>query len=140
MVMSASFVNAAAQQNRGHVLLVDDEGQLLHALSRLLANAGYVVDCAPDGEAATALLASSRFDVVISDVQMPKMNGLDLLRAVRQHDLDVPVILMTGAPAVESAVEAIEHGAFRYLVKPIHAGQLEEAVARAISLHEIARV
>jgi EAL domain-containing protein (putative c-di-GMP-specific phosphodiesterase class I) len=71
---------------------------------------------------------------------MPQMNGLDLLRAVREHDLDVPFILMTGGPAIESAVRAVEYGALRYLIKPIEPSQLEEVVRRAVRLHQIARV
>jgi EAL domain-containing protein (putative c-di-GMP-specific phosphodiesterase class I) len=71
---------------------------------------------------------------------MPGMNGLALLRSVRQHDLDVPVILMTGGPAIESAVEAMEYGALLYLIKPIEAQQLEDVVTRAVRLHQMARI
>jgi EAL domain-containing protein (putative c-di-GMP-specific phosphodiesterase class I) len=71
---------------------------------------------------------------------MPEMNGLQLLRSVREHDLDVPVILMTGGPAVESAVQAMEYGALRYLIKPVEAKYLEEVVARATRLHQMAKI
>ena len=71
---------------------------------------------------------------------MPEMNGLELLRAVREHDLDVPFVLMTGGPAVDSAVRAIEYGALRYLIKPIDAAELEEVVTRACRLHQMAKI
>jgi EAL domain-containing protein (putative c-di-GMP-specific phosphodiesterase class I) len=71
---------------------------------------------------------------------MPEMNGLELLRVVREHDLDVPFVLMTGGPAVDSAVRAVEYGALRYLIKPVSTGELEEVVARAVRLHQMARI
>ena len=64
---------------------------------------------------------------------MPDMDGLALLRAIRQSDLDVPMMFMTGSPALESAVQAIEYGAFRYLVKPVAPAALLDVVARAVA-------
>ena len=122
------------------VLLVDDEPQLTRALARHLVAAGYEVETAQDGVAAVARFKERFFDVVISDISMPGMSGLDLLRAIREKDLDVPVIIMTGAPGVQSAIEAIEHGALRYLIKPVEAAPLEHLVARAVRLHQMARV
>src|SRR5689334_14400078 len=123
--MSEAMAARAEAPSKGRVLLVDDEIQILRAYTRALSAAGYWVECAPNGKVAADLLRDGRFDVVVSDVQMPKMDGLQLLRAVREHDLDVPVILITGMPAVESAVQAIEQGAFRYLVKPVSLETLE---------------
>jgi EAL domain-containing protein (putative c-di-GMP-specific phosphodiesterase class I) len=71
---------------------------------------------------------------------MPGMNGLHLLRAVREHDLDVPVILMTGGPAMETAVQAMEYGALRYLIKPVEPHELEDVVGRAVRLHQMAKI
>jgi EAL domain-containing protein (putative c-di-GMP-specific phosphodiesterase class I)/CheY-like chemotaxis protein len=126
--------------SRGVVLLVDDEPQLTRALSRLLTAAGYEVEAVHDGAAAVARFKERFFDVVISDISMPGMGGLELLRAIREKDLDVPVIIMTGGPAVKSAIEAIEYGALRYLIKPVESGPLEDLVARAVRLHQMARV
>ncbi len=89
------------------------------ALTRSLTKAGYVVTTASDGKIASEILKGATFDVVLSDISMPGMTGLDLLRRVRDFDLDIPVLLMTGAPDVRSAVEALEHGALRYLTKPL---------------------
>ncbi len=125
---------------RGTVLLVDDDQAVARAYERILKKAGYSVDVSHDAQEAVALFGQRRFDVVVSDVRMPGMSGLDLLRAIRQRDLDVPVIIMTGSPDVQTASEAIEFGAFRYLVKPINLGQFLVLVARAQRLHEMARV
>ena len=134
---SASGVDAAS---RGLILLVDDEQSIARAYARTLGAAGFSVETAGDGRAAAAAARDRDFDVIISDITMPEMNGLELLRAVREHDLDVPVVLMTGGPAVDSAVRAMEYGALRYLIKPIDPGELEEVVARAVRLHQMAKI
>src|SRR5450432_4100667 len=125
---------------RGFVLLVDDEQSIARAYARALGAAGFSVEIAFDGKAAAAAARERNFDVIVSDIAMPEMNGLELLRVVREHDLDVPFVLMTGGPAVESAVRAVEYGALRYLIKPVSTGELEEVVARAVRLHQMARI
>ena len=125
---------------RGLVLLVDDEQSIARAYARTLGAAGFAVEIAFDGKAAAAAARERNFDVIVSDIAMPEMNGLELLRAVREHDLDVPFVLMTGGPAIDSAVRAMEYGALRYLIKPVGAAELEEVVARAVRLHQMARI
>jgi EAL domain-containing protein (putative c-di-GMP-specific phosphodiesterase class I) len=125
---------------RGLVLLVDDEQSIARAYARTLGAAGFAVEVAFDGKEAAAAARERSFDVIVSDIAMPEMNGLELLRAVREHDLDVPFVLMTGGPAIDSAVRAVEYGALRYLIKPISAAELEEVVARAVRLHQMARI
>lgn len=122
------------------VLVVDDEPVTARSYARLLGIAGYNVTVAQGGREAAALAASSGFDAIVSDLAMPDMDGLSLLRAIRRNDLDVPMIFLTGSPALESALQAIEYGAFRYLVKPVAAAELADAVARAVRLHRLARV
>ena len=126
--------------SRGLVLVVDDELPIARSYARVLSTAGFVVEVATDGREAAAAARSRNFDVIISDITMPEMNGLALLRTVREHDLDVPVILMTGGPAIESAVQAMEYGALRYLIKPVEPEQLEEVVTRAVRLHQMAKI
>jgi EAL domain-containing protein (putative c-di-GMP-specific phosphodiesterase class I)/CheY-like chemotaxis protein len=130
----------AEAAGRGLVLLVDDEQSIARAYARTLGSAGFAVEIAFDGKEAAAAARERSFDVIISDIAMPEMNGLELLRAVREHDLDVPFVLMTGGPAIESAVRAVEYGALRYLIKPVTPGELEEVVARAVRLHQMARI
>jgi EAL domain-containing protein (putative c-di-GMP-specific phosphodiesterase class I) len=122
------------------ILLVDDEPTIVRGFARILTAAGFTVEVAHDGREAAELARAKSFDVIVSDIAMPEMNGLQLLRSVREHDLDVPVILMTGGPAVESAVQAMEYGALRYLIKPVEAKYLEEVVARATRLHQMAKI
>jgi EAL domain-containing protein (putative c-di-GMP-specific phosphodiesterase class I) len=126
--------------SRGLILLVDDEQSIARAYARTLGAAGFSVETAGDGRAAAAAARDRDFDVIVSDITMPEMNGLELLRAVREHDLDVPVVLMTGGPALDSAVRAMEYGALRYLIKPIDPSELEEVVARAVRLHQMAKI
>src|SRR6266700_2096088 len=129
-----------ADGSRGLILLVDDEPTIVRGFARILGAAGFSVQVAHDGREAADLARSKSFDVIVSDIAMPEMTGLQLLRSVREHDLDVPVILMTGGPAVESAVQAMEYGALRYLIKPVDSKQLEEVVARATRLHQMAKI
>jgi EAL domain-containing protein (putative c-di-GMP-specific phosphodiesterase class I)/CheY-like chemotaxis protein len=122
------------------VLLVDDEPAIARALSRILQTAGHIVTSAQSGEEAVSLLGTAAFDVIISDIRMPGMDGLALLRAIRAKDLDVPVAFMTGSPALETVLEAMENGAFRYLTKPVDSDELRALVERAARLHRLARV
>jgi EAL domain-containing protein (putative c-di-GMP-specific phosphodiesterase class I) len=124
---------------RGVVLVVDDEDAVLRLYARALGAAGFDVTAVNDSrEAANAIVAGS-FEVIVSDISMPDLDGLQLLRKAREHDLDVPVILMTGAPALATAVKAVEVGALRYLVKPFHMTTLVEAVDEAVRLRRLAK-
>ena len=78
-------------------------------------------------------------DVVLSDIDMPRLGGVALLERIRSHDLDIPVILITGSPSLETAVAAVQHGALRYLTKPVDAHQLRSVTADAVRLHRLAR-
>ena len=120
------------------MLVVDDEVSLQEMFATVLGEAGWLVDVARNGGEALEHLAARKYDVVLSDIDMPKMNGLQLLRAVRAQDLDLPVLLVTGHPRVESAVQALEQGAHRYLLKPVALDILTEAVEGAARLHRVA--
>jgi EAL domain-containing protein (putative c-di-GMP-specific phosphodiesterase class I) len=122
------------------LLLVDDDRAVLRAHETLLRRQGWAVEAARDGLEARAAVQERTFDVIISDINMPGYGGLAFLRAVRELDLDVPVILVTGAPSVDSSIRAIEYGVFRYLIKPVSNEVLVDAVARAIRLHKLARL
>jgi EAL domain-containing protein (putative c-di-GMP-specific phosphodiesterase class I)/CheY-like chemotaxis protein len=129
-----------AEGSRGYILVVDDEPTLLRGISRLLTDRGYHVVCERDGEAALHTFRSREFDVIVTDIAMPQMDGIQLLRQLREHDADVPVVLITGEPAVSTAVKALEYGAFHYLTKPIPLGNLEEVVDKAACLRRMARM
>ena len=122
------------------ILLVDDDDQVLTFLQRALESLPLSVHIANDGASALALLAEHRFDAVVSDIVMRGMNGLKLLHAVRERDLDLPVILLTGNPDLKSATLAVEYGAFQYLIKPVAVERLRMVVTRAIDVGRLARL
>lgn len=138
--MPPAVTHTSRQALGGRILVVDDEEALLRLLSKVLHAAGYDVTTADDGQQAVQLMASTSFDAVLSDIDMPRMGGLQLLQAVRQGDFDVPIILMTGAPRLETAVEAVSLGALLYLSKPIDLDEVLKAVSRAVRLKKIAKL
>ena len=124
------------------VLMADDHPIVLAGLKALVqADPGLqIIGEARDGRTALRLALSQRPDVVVLDISMPEMTGIDFLKAVRAHDLDVPVILVTGNPGVDSAMQAMEYGAFRYLTKPVSGDHLWTAVSTAATFHKLARL
>lgn len=127
-----------------HVLVVEDNRTLLRSFLGLVRANGMRVSSAPDGIAAVELVANSMldgqaFDVVLSDIAMPKMDGVGLLRALRTHDLDVPVVLITGQPALDTAMRAVELGAYRYLFKPVAPPALVQTLQGAARFCRTAR-
>lgn len=122
------------------MLVVDDVPQILEIIEELLRDAGYRVVTAGDGAAALAALRSEPFDLVLTDIEMPDATGVDILRAVRERDLDTPVIMITGNPSVETAVQALELGALRYLMKPVVPERLLEAVGHGVRLRQLAQL
>jgi len=126
------------ENQRGRVLLVDDDPSLLRLFCRLLEDAGFAVVAAANGKEAIEKIEANCFDVILSDIVMQDIGGIELLRAVRQRDLDVPVLLMTGGPDLTSAVNAVEYGALRYMEKPFKPDELVNAVREASSLHALA--
>jgi EAL domain-containing protein (putative c-di-GMP-specific phosphodiesterase class I) len=130
----------AQQAEESRVLLVDDDASVRRDYARALRRAGWPVDTAVDGREAIEILARESYAVIVSDISMPGLSGIQFLRAVRQRDLDVPMVLMTGDPVLETAVEAVEYGAFRYLIKPIALAALTETVTAAVRMHRLARL
>jgi EAL domain-containing protein (putative c-di-GMP-specific phosphodiesterase class I) len=135
---SYDATNPMMKSEHGRVLIVDDDAEVRRSLSRLLQGGGFAVEGAQDGTTALSMLASGSYDVVLADISMPGLTGLELLRAVREHDLDLPVVLMTGAPDLDTAMLAVEYGAFRYLAKPVDLDALSKTLERATTLHRVA--
>jgi CheY-like chemotaxis protein len=116
----------------GRVLLVDDQPKLLRLFERSLTKAGHDVVTAENGRAAIELVRAQDFDVVISDVRMPDMGGVELLRELHERDPDLPVLLVSGSPDLQTALKAVEYGAFEYLTKPVPFDKLGASVERAV--------
>ncbi|HKP48644.1 MAG TPA: sigma-54 dependent transcriptional regulator [Gemmatimonadales bacterium] len=113
------------------MLIVDDERTLARAVKAFLAEAGYEAEVADDGERALALVQTLRPDVVFTDVRLPGMSGIDLLRRIREFDPAIPVIIMTAYGTIEGAVEAVKLGAFDYMKKPVDLEELKLLADRA---------
>ncbi len=120
-----------------HVLIVDDEAHICEVISELLAQENYTTDVACDGLEALRKLEEQEFDVVISDVRMPQMDGLELLTEVRNRYPQVKVLLFTGYASVDSVVEAMKIGAYGYLTKPIDREELFRELALIREQNEI---
>jgi DNA-binding NtrC family response regulator len=113
------------------VLIVDDERTLARAMKAYLGEHGYEAEVAGDAETALTLLQSLQPDVVFSDVRLPGMNGIELLRRIREADPAIPVIIMTAYGTIEGAVEAVKLGAFDYVKKPVDLEELRLLADRA---------
>jgi EAL domain-containing protein (putative c-di-GMP-specific phosphodiesterase class I) len=131
---------AAEPEAATRVLIVEDDDAVASLYGRVLAGADYRLYRAASGAEALSLVARTPFDAIVSDLVMPGMSGVELLRSVRERDEDVPFVIVTGRPAVESAISAVECGAFRYLVKPVPPRDLRDTVARAVSVNQARRL
>jgi EAL domain-containing protein (putative c-di-GMP-specific phosphodiesterase class I)/CheY-like chemotaxis protein len=127
-------------QTKGHVLLVDDDLGLLKAYARVLRESGFAVEEVSDGSMAMRALEENDFDLVMSDIGLPGMDGIQILEAVRKRDSDLPVILMTAGAELKTAVKAVEHGALRYLMKPVAASLLCKLAEDAVRLRQVAKL
>jgi EAL domain-containing protein (putative c-di-GMP-specific phosphodiesterase class I) len=126
---------------RDLVLLVDDDFSVRKMHARVLARAGFSVDAAASGAEAIGMIEHGlRVGAIVTDLHMPGLDGVAFLRAVRKLDLDVPVVVVTGYPSLESAMRVIEYGGFRYLTKPTSAADLLSAIRSAVSMHRLARL
>ncbi len=114
-----------------HLLIVDDELHVRESLSSWFTEDGFEVETAASGHDALALLGRKTFDVIISDIKMPKMDGLELQRRVHEKDPDVAIVLVTAYASVDTAVQALKEGAYDYLVKPFDPEELSKVVAKA---------
>jgi EAL domain-containing protein (putative c-di-GMP-specific phosphodiesterase class I) len=130
----------SASGRPGTIVLVDDEPEALRAFQRTLRGAGYQVEAFGDARDAVKRISAGGVHVVVSDISMPEMSGVELLRTIRAHDADLPVVLVTGLPAIESATDAVEYGAFKYIVKPFEPEELRSTVERARKLYRLARM
>jgi EAL domain-containing protein (putative c-di-GMP-specific phosphodiesterase class I) len=124
---------------RDLVLLIDDDFSVRKMHAKVLSRAGFAVEAAASGAEALSLLDRGlSVGAVVTDLHMPGIDGLGFIKSVRKVDLDVPVIIVTGYPSLETAVKVIEYGCFRYLTKPASAADLVASVRSAMSMHRLA--
>jgi len=130
-VHATTRFTAPQKTAQGTVLLIEDDAPLARSLIRLMNAEGYQVVHVGSGSAGVDKVMSRSFDAVISDLNLPGASGVDVLNVVRAYDPDVPLILMTGCPTVDTAIEACSLGVLEYLVKPTPREQLVRVLARA---------
>ena len=138
------------------LLIVDDERSICDILGQYLRMKGYTVLVTRSAEEAVNVIKQETIDLVISDIKMPGMSGVDLLKWIREYNRTLPVLLTTGFPTLDSAIEALKLGAFDYLTKPFHLEEIGEKIKRAllnkrmeeenrlfsklVSLHEVTKI
>lgn len=120
------------QVNGRHILIVDDEPLIRRSLSELLTLSGYTVSSASSAKEALNLLKDYTADIIITDVKMPEMDGVQLLKQIKNNHPNTPVILITGYASIESAVEAMKEGAYDYITKPIVDSEIKIILERLI--------
>lgn len=121
-----------SRDTEAHILLVEDDDTARMLLADVLVGAGYEVTTAPDGETALSLLQQRGFNVIISDIRMHDVDGIEVLSAAKVHEWHPTVILLTGYGSLETAVAALRAGAFDYILKPAAPDTLLACVARAV--------
>jgi two-component system alkaline phosphatase synthesis response regulator PhoP len=121
-----------ANEETARILVVDDEGAIRYSITKTLQRVGYQVEAAASGEEALEQLENQEFDVVLTDIRMPGISGVDLLARIKEKSTDTSVILMTGYASLNSAVESLRLGAHDYLVKPSSSRDIRDSVARGL--------
>ena len=128
----ARLPRETAGAERPHILVVDDEDAVRDLLAKTLTMADYDVDTAKDGQEAIGRLRTITYDLLITDLKMPGMDGLSVIREARRISADLPIIVITGYSTEASAIEAINLGVAGYLTKPFRLPRILAAAARAL--------
>ena len=114
------------------ILLVDDESEFADTLAERLHLRGYLAETAGDGERALRFFEENNPDLVVLDLKMPGLSGMDVLKEIRKRDSSTPVILLTGHGSTKEGIEGMKQGAYDYLIKPINIDVLIEKMDEAI--------
>ena len=121
---------------QGRILIADDEAAIANGLSAILGDAGYEVEVAADGQKALERLGNERFGVVLADLKMPKLDGIALLKSIRERNIPTEFVMITGQGSTELAIEAMKEGAADYIEKPLNAERLNKLKAQIPKLME----
>lgn len=114
------------------ILLVDDENEFVDTLAERLYLRGYHAETANDGEAALRSIEETPPDLLVLDLKMPGLGGMEVLKEIKRNNLPIPVILLTGHGSTKEGIEGMKHGAYDYLIKPINIEELIEKINEAI--------
>ena len=127
------------EENRTSLLVIDDETEIRQSFHRLLSAQGYEVWTAADGKEAMALVRQHRFRVAVSDLRLPDIDGVDLLRMLKIASPETEVVMITGYGTIDDAVTAIKEGAYDFIQKPIKKHIILKVIEKAIEKHTLAR-
>src|SRR5215213_8336802 len=119
------------------ILIVDDEKAIRKTLTEILSFEGYKIDEAPDGEEALKCFKEKTYDVVLCDIKMPKLDGLEFLQKATEHNPDVPIIMISGHGTIETAVEAVKKGAYDFISKPPDLNRLLITIRNAMDKNQL---
>jgi DNA-binding NtrC family response regulator len=117
---------------KGRILVVDDEEIVRISCRRILTPLGYTVETTPDGLQALELMKENKYDLILTDLKMPHMDGMEVMAEIRKREPDAKVIIVTGYSTIEVAVKAIKMGAYNYIEKPFSPEVLISAVKEAL--------
>ncbi|MFN5227031.1 MAG: sigma-54-dependent transcriptional regulator [Bacteroidota bacterium] len=121
------------------ILIIDDEKSIRNVLKDILQHEGYQVEEAPDGEQGIKLFSSKSFDLVLCDIKMPKLDGMDVLQQIMELNPEVPVIMISGHGTIETAVEAVKKGAFDFISKPPDLNRLLITIRNALDKNTLVK-
>src|SRR5450432_2094808 len=119
------------------VLIVDDEPNLRKILAAQLSRDGYDVMTAEDGEQGLQMLRDHHIDLVVTDLKMPKVDGMTLLKRALEEEPELPVVMVTAHGTIDTAVEALKRGAFDFVTKPFDKDEVRQIVAKALKTREL---
>jgi DNA-binding NtrC family response regulator len=119
------------------ILIADDERHVAEGLQMLLADDGFEVEVAADGQAAWEMIEANRYALVLADLRMPEVDGLELFSRMREKDIPSEMIIITGKGSIETAKEAMRQGAYDYLEKPLKIDRLKELIPKAVEKYEV---
>ncbi len=128
-----------SQEDAPRVLVVDDEKVIREILADFLSMEGFTVRTAEDGSAALVELSRQHYDLVLSDLKMPNMGGLELLAAISKHAPNVVTVIMTGFGTVETAIDAMKRGAYDYILKPFKVEEVVHTIRRGLEKRKLHR-
>ena len=127
------------EQDKKRILIVDDEETVCRSIRKALQRDDYEIDAALSGEEALKMEAEKKYDVIIVDLMMPGLNGMDLLKSLKAASPAVQVVMITGYPTMKNTLQALQIGAFDFLPKPFLPYDLRNLVARALAARDAAK-
>ena len=132
--------NETITEGSPHILIMEDDDSVARGLQMILTKEGYTVDWAPTGRGALDKCGQKPFDLLMADLRLPDINGMEVIKQVKRRWPETVVVVITEASSISSAVEAIKIGAFDYLEKPFSDDKIKSVVEKALKAREVARI